>query len=350
MGWTDSPHGKWEITDISPSKLKTWKDCSMKFYYNYVRKAPKTSGLAALQGSSLHMVALDEYITKDSPYMQLNKEIRDLKARIDAGEKVVNDEDGIPTLDLEAEVTNKIKESNDNINDLIELLVMDLEARMDTEDPRDYKSKLPVDAHDKLQAIEQLRTWGKGLLEAIRDGADSYGNALVLPETEETEVEGCVEVTTPRGHKLRLRGFIDLVFDDGSIGDLKLASDYFKAIWTLARALGEHQPAMYAKMTGLTTFRYLIVDKKKARDHSAYPPVVRTIDFEVTEDDFKRLLQDLDELVMVSDLLNNYEDGLFSPNPEYNGQTKATAGNTMANFCGKMCDFKTICYNENFKR
>ena len=350
MGWTDSPHGKWEITDISPSKLKTWKDCSMKFYYNYVRKAPKTSGLAALQGSSLHMVALDEYITKDSPYMQLNKEIRDLKARIDAGEKVVNDEDGIPTLDLEAEVTNKIKESNDNINDLIELLVMDLEARMDTEDPRDYKSKLPVDAHDKLQAIEQLRTWGKGLLEAIRDGADYYGNALVLPETEETEVEGCVEVTTPRGHKLRLRGFIDLVFDDGSIGDLKLASDYFKAIWTLARALGEHQPAMYAKMTGLTTFRYLIVDKKKARDHSAYPPVVRTIDFEVTEDDFKRLLQDLDELVMVSDLLNNYEDGLFSPNPEYNGKTKATAGNTMANFCGKMCDFKTICYNENFKR
>ena len=75
----NSPHGKWEITDISPSKLKTWKDCSMKFYYNYVRKAPKTSGLAALQGSALHMVALDEYITKDSPYTLLNEEIRELK-------------------------------------------------------------------------------------------------------------------------------------------------------------------------------------------------------------------------------------------------------------------------------
>ena len=346
----ESPHGKWQITDISPSKLKTWKDCSMKFYYNYVRKAPKTSGLAALQGSALHMVALDEYITKDSPYTLLNEEIRELRKRIDAGENIVYDDDGIPCLNLEADLTNKLKESDENINDLLDLLVMDLEARMETEDPRDYKTKLPVDAADKMQAIDQLRTWGKGLLEAIRDGADSYGNALVLPDTEETEVEGCVEVTTPRGHKLRLRGFIDLVFEDGSIGDLKLASDYFKAIWTLARAISEHQPAMYAKMTGMTTFRYLIVDKKKARDNSAYPPVVRTIDFEVTEADFERLLKDLDELVMVSDLLNDYENGLFSPNPEYNCQTKATAGDTKANFCGKMCDFKDIGYNENFKR
>ena len=65
-----------------------------------------------------------------------------------------------------------------------------------------------VDAADKLQVNRPAKDMGKGLLEAIRDGADSYGNALVLPETEETEVEGCVEVTTPRGHKLRLRGFI----------------------------------------------------------------------------------------------------------------------------------------------
>ena len=109
-----------------------------------------------------------------------------LRKRIDAGENIVYDEDGI-RLDLEADLTNKSKNPV-NINDLLDLLVMDLEARMETEDPRDYKTKLPVDAADKLQAIDQLKTWGKGLLGAIRDSADSYINALV-PETEETEVE-----------------------------------------------------------------------------------------------------------------------------------------------------------------
>jgi len=129
-----------------------------------------------------------------------------------------------------------------------------------------------------------------------------------------------------------------------------MASDYWKAIWTLAKAISEDQPAMYAKMMGVRKFRYLIVDKKRAKSGDAYAPVVRTIDFEVTDRDMEKLIEDLELFVKVTDIMNDHENGLFPPKPEYNGQTKATAGKTELNFCGKLCNHKTICYNENFKR
>jgi hypothetical protein len=103
-------------------------------------------------------------------------------------------------------------------------------------------------------------------------------------------------------------------------------------------------------MTGARTFRYLIVDKKRAKSGGAYAPMVRTIDFEVTDRDMEKLIEDLELFVKVTDIMNDHENGLFPPKPEYNGQTKATAGRTELNFCGKLCNHKEICYNENFKR
>ena len=47
---------------------------------------------------------------------------------------------------------------------------------------------------------------------------------------------------------------------------------------------------------------------------------------------------------------NEYKGGFFPAIPEYNGESKKHAGNNARNFCGKMCSFKEICYNENFKR
>jgi len=339
--YKESPNGRWLPTDISPSRLKTFKTCPKQYEYNYVRKFPRTTGIAALQGSTLHEVFLEEYILPSSPYMVLDNGIRELVEKIDAGDD---------STELDANLKEMLLESNGNIDDLVELMIMDLQSRLDTEDPRDYKTNALVDAFDKKQGIEQMKIWGKGLLVAIRNGKDDYGNAVRIPPVAETEVEGCCEIELPSGVKLRLRGYIDLLFEDGSIGDLKMASDYWKAIWTLAKAISEDQPAMYAKMTGARTFRYLIVDKKRAKSGDAYAPMVRTIDFEVTDRDMEKLIEDLELFVKVTDIMNDHENGLFPPKPEYNGQTKATAGRTELNFCGKLCNHKEICFNENFKR
>ena len=301
----DSPYGPWEPTDVSPSKLKMFKDCPKKYEYRYVRREKTYTGAASLQGSSAHKVFLEELL-----------------------------DGGVDDIDF-----------------LLEMMLDDLRHRLDTEDPRDYKSKLPLTPSEKFDALQDLKVWGEGLLNAFINKADTYGNALTLPEVKETEIEGCTEVYLPSLEaSIRIRGYIDLVFADGSLGDLKLASDYWKAIWTLGKAITEDQPAMYSKMLDTRKFRYLIVDKKKDRNKGAKAPVVRTIDFEVTDKDMERLMQDLEYFVKTVDLLNGHENGSFPPRPEYNGQTKETAGKPEMQFCGKLCDFKEICYRENFKR
>lgn len=301
---SDSPYGPWGPTDLSPSKLKIWNDCSQKFKYRYVDKIRGPTGGAALQGSSLHEVFLEEFLVG-----------------------------GIDDTDA-----------------LVEMMAMDLQHRLDTQDPRDYKTGLPLTEGEKAEFIIQLRIWGKSLLEAMKNGEDKYGNKLAMPNVTDTELEGCVEVYLPKtGATVRLRGYIDLVFEDGTIGDLKLASDYWLAVWTLAKTFSEHQPAMYAKMTGFNQFRYLIVDKKKNRS-GPQEASVRTIDLKVTDKMHENLMKTLEEFVMVSDVLNGYENGIFHPNPEYNGQSKANAGMTRVNFCGKLCDYKDMCFDENFSQ
>ena len=303
--WKESPHGPWEKTDISPSKLKMFKDCPKKYEYRYVRKEKSYTGAAALEGSSVHQVFLEEFL---------------------AG--------GV-----------------DDTEFLLEMMADDLRIRLDTEDPREWHSKLPLNSAQKFDSIADMRIWAEGLLNAVKNGEDSYGNPLKLPATIDTEVEGCVELTLPNIEaKIRLRGYIDLVFEDDALGDLKLASDYWKAIWTLGKAITEDQPVMYSKMMGTRKFRYLIVDKKKDNKKRAKPPVVRTIEMEITDKDFERLIADLEHFVKTVDLMNDHKNGVFTPRPEFNGQTKATAGQPQAQFCGKLCDFKEICYRENYKR
>ena len=303
--WKESPHGPWEKTDISPSKLKMFKDCPKKYEYRYVRKEKSYTGAAALEGSSVHQVFLEEFL---------------------AG--------GV-----------------DDTEFLLEMMADDLRIRLDTQDPREYHSKLPLNSAQKFDSIADMRIWAEGLLNAVKNGEDSYGNTLKLPATIDTEVEGCVEVTLPNLEaKIRLRGYIDLVFEDDALGDLKLASDYWKAIWTLGKAITEDQPVMYSKMMGTKKFRYLIVDKKKDNKKRAKAPSVRTIEMEITDKDFERLIADLEHFVKTVDLMNDHKDGVFTPRPEFNGQTKATAGQPQMQFCGKLCDFKEICYRENYKR
>ena len=91
--------------DLSPSKIKIWTDCTQKFKYRYVDKIRGPTGGAALQGSSLHEVFLEEFLVG-----------------------------GIDDTDA-----------------LVEMMAMDLQHRLDTQDPRDYKTGLPLTEGEKAE-------------------------------------------------------------------------------------------------------------------------------------------------------------------------------------------------------
>lgn len=304
-----SKYGRYQQLDASPSRVLKWMKCPKAFEYQYVRKVPSTTGLAAMQGTALHDVFLEEMLRGGS---------QDVPA-------------------------------------LVELLELTFRDALENEDPKrivHYKSQEPVSEWDKEEAVEQLKVWGKGLFEAFLNGKDNYGNKFEMPQVTETELEKePLEVYLPKaGVTIRIRGHIDLVFDNEGIGDLKLASDYYLSVWTLAKALGEIQPIFYRMMMGAPgPFSYVIVDKKKGKG-GAYSPTVRSIDFEVTESDFERGIDILEAFVHGTQVHNEYEGGFFPAVPEYNGETKKEAGMTERNFCGKMCSYKELCYNENFKR
>ena len=114
----NSEFGPWThngVPDISPSRLKTFKDCPQKYFLQYVEKLPRKMGAAALQGTSLHQVFLEEYLGG-----------------------------GV-----------------DNIEFLLEMMADDLRHRLDTEDPRDYKSGLPLNQAEKMEAILDLKVWAE---------------------------------------------------------------------------------------------------------------------------------------------------------------------------------------------
>ena len=311
-----SEHGHWEITDISPSKLKKWMTCPKQFEYQYIIKPPSYSGLAMLQGSSLHDVFLEEFL-----------------------------QDGEQGIDA-----------------LIDLMEIDLRDRIENSDPRDYKTNQPVDLLEIEACVEGLRTWGRGLLGTWKSGKTPQGEKFDVPNIIAVEIEKKpVEITLPKSNvTIRIRGFMDYITDEGVPGDLKLASDYYLAVWTLARAITEVQAVMYRiLMGGPGPFEYLVVDKKQNRQKTAFAPTIRRIRFDVSERDIDRVIDTLDAFASQVDLANwRYdererrivagENAFFPPIPEYNGETRADAGRTERNFCGKLCPFKEICFRENF--
>ncbi len=313
----ESPHGSWNNPnrnpdlppDISPSRVKKWLDCPKQYEYQYVRGLRTPPGLAAQQGSALHDVFLEEFLA----------------------------EGGVKDVDA-----------------LVDLCELALRNAVEEDHPHDYKTKDPLTGPQIEQGVQELRTWAKGLFESFLTGKDPYGNPLDVPNIVATEVEKApLEITLPKSGKvIRIRGYIDFIEANGALGDLKLASDYYLAVWSLAKALGEVQPIMYRMLAGGPgTFKYLIVDKKKNfKTGQSYSPAVRTIEFEVTPSDIDRMIDTLEAFVHQTDVTNAHKDGFFPPVPAYGGESRANKDKPEVTFCGKLCSFKDICYSENFRR
>ena len=66
---------------------------------------------------------------------------------------------------------------------------LDLRERIANSDPRDYKAGNKVDILEIENCIEEVKIWGKGLLDAVKNGQDSCQNNLELRKIIEVEVE-----------------------------------------------------------------------------------------------------------------------------------------------------------------
>ena len=302
MAWgDDSEYGRWQLTDISPSKLATFDRCYRQFWYRYVdpRKLPTFMGPWLPMGSAIHEIALEEFLAGG---------IQDTEA-------------------------------------LTDLCVADFILRCELEDIREKGE--PITQASVMVHADLFRVWVYGLLETLRTGKDPYGEDFVLPPIAETEVEVCYPLQL-KGGEIRIRGMIDMVFEDGSVGDLKMASDWNRVIWKIGKVFSEVQPMAYTLGMDTDIFRYTIVDKRKSRGQPLAPRV-RNIEYKVDDTHYDNFKQLLERFVRTVDLFGRYENGIFPATPSYKGETfKSDVDRPEETFCGHLCDYKEHCFNESF--
>ena len=305
MAWgDDSEFGRWQVTDISPSKLAKWMTCPRQFWYRYVdpRRLPTFLGPWLPMGSALHEVVLEEYL---------------------AG--------GI-----------------DDSEALRDLVVSDFIIRCKTQDI--YENGEPISEASIMRHADDLSTCAYGLIETLRTGKDPYGEPFELPPIKATEVEVCYPVDLKDG-TLRVRGMADMMFEDDTYADLKMASDWNKVIWKIGKAITEIQPMAYSAGNEANRFTYTILDKCKDRSKTAISPRIRNIEFELTPKSYERFTALLENFARSVDLFGTevYKDGVFPATPAYKGETfKSDVDKPEVTFCGHLCDYKEHCFRESF--
>ena len=76
-----SKYGRYQQLDASPSRVLKWMKCPKAFEYQYVRRVPSTTGLAAMQGTALHDVFLEEMLRGGSQDVPALVELLELTFR-----------------------------------------------------------------------------------------------------------------------------------------------------------------------------------------------------------------------------------------------------------------------------
>ena len=224
--------GTWKKGDLSPSSLKMWLDCPRKWFYNYKRKIRGGDRDFFLMGNVFDEVLFEEF-------------------RHDIGQNID------PIIDLAADELKYRMRTSETLlrgdgvanSPILNPDTLEFEGRKFTEE-------------EIRQTVSMFRIWSRGLLKAVQDGEDSYGNKVNLPGIEDMQVE-CTYPIEVDGQTIRLRGYADILHTDGSVTDIKMASAWAPVMWTHGRVLSELQWLVYSLALNNTTFKYLVVDKLK---------------------------------------------------------------------------------------
>jgi len=293
-------NGWWDKLHISPSKVSTWTDCQMKFWFRYVQGLQKKGALWLPQGTAVHLAV--EGLLEDLPKGTVKDADHYIQDAADYWEKEA-EEKGI----------------YDKHGNLLE------EGAMQ-------------------RAFEDTTHWFRGFYDSVIDGGliDGFDVSTVT----QTEVDAIRKVEWPEGWdlgELYVRGKIDWVVDTSGdvaqLADLKTANPSFA--WDPSKAHAQVQATAYGFLAGKpTNFDYIVIPKESmftkggARRDNPKPATPYRVATQRTEFHYEMFLHRLRDFVVLSDVHNDYAN--FHPFPNH------TPGK-WGSWCGHMCDYQAEC-------
>lgn len=195
-------------------------------------------------------------------------------------------------------------------------------------------------------AYEDTIRWLNGYVNAVKNGDFPFIEFATPPEQDvQREVDGTL--FTARGYidffpkevKVLPTGEILMTCKDGQvhIGDFKTGSKKFNA-WNQVKADIDLQPTVYGYIMGKKpmTFHYVVIEKTASHEKPSLKHIITKRDAKDYEM-FENIMKEFDRS---ADRLNQYQDGIFFPEP--------TMG--FGRFCSKLCSFKDQCWNDHFAK
>jgi len=288
----------WTLANVSYSMLSTWLTCREKFRLKYVERLKEPDGIYFPQGNTIHAALYDFHQT--------------------------------PTIDNEL---------------LLSMAEAYWAKEIEGKEFYDFKGNR-LTADDIEEAYEDTLRWLRGYVDSVKAGDFPLINFATPPEQD---VSAPVE-----GTLFQARGYVDffpkdvtimptgeILMDcmDGNvhIGDFKTGSKKFNA-WNQVKADIDLQPTVYGYVMGKKpmTFHYVVIEKTASHEKPSIKHIVTKRD-ETDYAMFERIVQEFDRS---ADRLNQYENGIFFPEP--------TMG--FGRFCSKLCSFKDVCWQTNFAK
>ena len=292
------PSDGWTLGNVSYSMLSTWLTCREKFRLKYVERLKEPDGIYFPQGNTIHAALYDFHQTPD----------------------------------IDSELLLSMAETYWN---------NEIEGR----EFYDFKGNR-LDAEDIEKAYEDTLRWLRGYVDSVKAGDFPLINFATPPEQD---VSGDVEGTgfTARGYvdffpkdvTIMPSGEILMDCKDGSvhIGDFKTGSKKFNA-WNQVKADIDLQPTVYGYVMGKKpmTFHYVVIEKTASHEKPSLKHIITKRD----ESDYAMFENIVKEFERSADRLNQYENGIFFPEPSMG----------FGRFCSKLCSFKETCWKTNFAK
>tara|TARA_Y100000004_G_scaffold34919_1_gene37358 strand:- start:5408 stop:6418 length:1011 start_codon:yes stop_codon:yes gene_type:complete len=305
--WRAKSDIPWEKTDCSPSRVAKYEMCPANYAYYYLQRLRSGDKDFFFMGNVLDEIAFEEF-------------------RFDMSQ---------------------------NVDDIVQLAGDEYYARMTSSETLTNFKGEKFTEQEILDSTMNFRTWVRGFLEALQNGEDNTGRKVHLPVVADTQVEAFWTLNID-GQEVRMRGFSDILHEDGSVTDIKMASPIAQVIWTEGKIMSELQWVFYSQGLNTNKFRYLVLDKKKSRNGVAQPPEVRVLPVNVYPSDVENVKNRITLFLRGSDFLNGHKNGVFPAKPLYNGVANKFGGRpkdlqlTQNNFCQHLCDYKEMCFKEHF--
>ena len=308
----------WKPEYLSPSRINQWKKCPAQYKFDRIDKVKTPGREYFATGNVFDQVVFEEF-------------------RLDMGQEIE------PIVQVAGD-------------ELYHRLKTDETLRHATTQGK--KANEPFTDEDIRSSVMNFRTWTRGFLDALSKGEDYKGNKVLFPAVKDTQVL-CKWPIEIDGKKVTIAGYADILHEDGSVSDLKMASTWNKIAWSMGRVLADEiQWIAYSQALNTNTFRYIIMEKQmtgKWPNRKASTPTVKVIKVDITPRDIERFKDLVTSFLRETDFLNGHKNGVFPPRPAYEGNLKDVFNRndpqkalTQVNFCTKLCDFKEQCYKENF--